>query len=289
MPTFLAPHKSGAHRTAAIALYRALLKQSTKLPHQQHHPEIYNLIRRRFRDQKFNTSAKQLKVYFTAGYEAVDVLDGAVRGGREELGRVRGLVEAAREVEGRRREGMRVKEVEGKEKGYHKGEVIVNREKIDLLSRPLPKEKLTGQRKVPVLVDAGSIPILRLTKPQPRSLSLYLHSRIQQRQRRHDHRHYLEDLHMLAREEDRWDGLVGGKEEGVWWSWEVQRALGEVQGKLQAERERNREWAERLQGVVDREREAMEWERGVEERVKMERRKMRKVEKIRRKCGAADG
>ncbi|KAK4506445.1 hypothetical protein PRZ48_000177 [Zasmidium cellare] len=292
MPTFLAPHKSGAHRLAAKSLYRALLAQTRTLPQA---PEIRAIIRSRFREQKFNTSTKRLKVCFTAGYEAIDLLDGARVGKARDLGRLKELVKSAVVVDEMRREGWELLEKRGKGKGYVKGgEAIVKREGIRLDERPLPKEKLTGERKVPVLVDAGSIPMLRFTKPQPRALSLYIHSRIKQRQRRHDLRHHLEGMLALAKEEDRWDGLTGRSEEGAWWSWEVMRALGVVQGALNEERRRNGEMAGRMQGVVDREREVWvrEWREREEGRVreregKKEREKgeekSRKREKMRKK------
>ncbi|EME87575.1 uncharacterized protein MYCFIDRAFT_191970 [Pseudocercospora fijiensis CIRAD86] len=81
MPTFVVPHRSGAHRVAAIALYRALLTQCkrTSLP-AVHGEELHNLIKNRFRGFRYDTSHRHQKVAFEAGYEAVDYLDAAVNG-----------------------------------------------------------------------------------------------------------------------------------------------------------------------------------------------------------------
>lgn len=267
MPPYLAPHKSGAHRTAALALYRALLSQARLLPlEQETSSRVRTIIQERFRDARFVTSARQLKLLFTAGYQGVDLLDGAVSGDEGCVGRVRGLVERARMSEPRSRQvGDEGKMDMKKERD----------ERYDVLARPLPKELLSGKRRVPVLVNANHIPTLRLTKPQPPALSGYLHSRIKQRQRRHDRRDMLEAMLGLAGEEERWDQLVGEKD-GSSWTDAVSEALSVVKGQLDWERESNRVWAERLQGVVDREREALERERAEERERKSEKKEDQK-------------
>ncbi|PIB01588.1 hypothetical protein CB0940_00733 [Cercospora beticola] len=81
MPKFVVAHKSGAHRLAAIALYRALLSQCNKLdiPAQRRY-ELNNVVRCRFAGFRHTTSHRQLKLLFEAGYEAIDHLDAAVAG-----------------------------------------------------------------------------------------------------------------------------------------------------------------------------------------------------------------
>lgn len=217
-------------------------------------------------------------MYFTAGYEAIDLLDGAVAGGGDERARIWELVESARARDVNRK-AKAAEAIRTEKKKDVEEEQSTKREKIDMMSRPLPKEKLTGKRKVPVLVDAGHIPILRFTKPQPQALSSYLTSRIKQRQRRHDRRLALEDALVLAREEDRWDGIVAqarseSREKshgGPWeplWSRMPYEALKDVNEVLQKERDQNQAWAEKLQGIVDRESEALEKEKKEEEDTK---------------------
>lgn len=81
MPTFVVPHRSGAHRLAALALYRALLTQCKRTPIPAiHGEELYNLVKNRFREFRHVTSHRQLKHMFEAGYEATDYLDAATAG-----------------------------------------------------------------------------------------------------------------------------------------------------------------------------------------------------------------
>ncbi|KAI5369601.1 Putative complex 1 LYR protein [Septoria linicola] len=93
MPQFVVAHKSGAHRLAATALYRALISQCKKLDasaacglqahhhhHHHHQQQLHNLIRCRFSAFRHTTSHRELKLLFEAGYEAVDHLDAAVAG-----------------------------------------------------------------------------------------------------------------------------------------------------------------------------------------------------------------
>lgn len=159
--------------------------------------------------------------------------------------------------------------------------------KLSLFDRPLPLEKLTGRRHVPVLFSAQKIPVLRLQKPQPENLSGYLAHRVRQRQKRHDTRHRLEDELEIARSEDRWDGILsklagsdsvaatkGGEPA---WSAAVSLARKDVERSLEEEKQKNAEMAERMQGVVDRERELYEREKVEKE----EKRKERWIEKMR--------
>lgn len=81
MPKFVIAHKSGAHRLAAIALYRALVSQCRKLDiPAERGDELHNLIKNRFSSFRHTTSHRELKLLFEAGYEAVDHLDAAVAG-----------------------------------------------------------------------------------------------------------------------------------------------------------------------------------------------------------------
>jgi hypothetical protein len=96
MPLRRAPHQSGVHRIAAIALYRALLTQCAAIPLAQPRlDEIRNIIRNRFRAQRHTVSSRHLHVYFDAGYEALDHLDAARAGIHESTAYIDALVETA--------------------------------------------------------------------------------------------------------------------------------------------------------------------------------------------------
>ncbi|KAF7185440.1 hypothetical protein HII31_13213 [Pseudocercospora fuligena] len=129
---------------------------------------------------------------------------------------------------------------------------------------PIAKEDLggTGKRHVPVLVNANGIPFLRYKKPMPANLASFINSRIEQRDRRHRLRQEMEQTLSLAHEEDKWDAIiynttgVDSREDGgdkVLWRHSAQSGLRQVTERLQAEKEKNRIHAEKMQAIVDRE------------------------------------
>ncbi|CAK3953622.1 Hypothetical predicted protein [Lecanosticta acicola] len=277
MPSPLAPHKSGVHRVAAIALFRALLQQcrAVKLPDQTK-DDLQNVIRNRFKSQRHVTSHRQLKINFAAGYEAIDHLDAAVAGNEESQGYLISLLATAPESAKRtpRNKAWEKKERDDKRKERMRAaREERERNKLDLFSRPLPLEKLSGQRrKVPVLFGANHIPVLRLKKPQPQNLSAFLLSRINQRQRRHDRRLELIEALKIAKQENYWDmhvyNICGvesrrssietddgpAKSAGEpRWTDTIVEGLIEVNDALDREKDKNRVMAEKMQRVVDRE------------------------------------
>ncbi|KAK3725080.1 hypothetical protein LTR37_000591 [Vermiconidia calcicola] len=289
-PIHLIPRRSGAHRIAAIALYRALLTQSRAAPFADNQRnELQNLVRNRFRQSQHVHSIRRLKVSFEAGYEGLDCLDAAVAGHEESIGYLAQLLEKA---------PLKAKAAPPSPKKVVKVEKNdgPTTPKLSVFDRPLPLSQLSGKRHVPVLFSANHIPVLRLKKPQPESLSRKIRQRIERRQKWHDQRHRLEDEREIARREDEWDTLVaeqheieksnvsvgetmrGGSPEPKWTD-AVDEGLEEVQGKLREERERNRAVAEKMQAVVDRERELFEKERQerkeVNVREKLERKKVK--------------
>ena len=179
------------------------------------------------------------------------------------------------------------------------------KERSSLFDRPLPLEKLSGKRHVPVLFNANHIPVLRLKKPQPESLSRFIRQRVKQRQARHNLRFQLYEELKIAAWEDEWDELIAehtepaeqgvslemamlgarAKTKGVeesQWTDVVEDAIWEVHGKLNEEREKNRVMAEKMQAVVDRERELFEKERALRKEVKRAERLKRREERRQR-------
>lgn len=135
-----------------------------------------------------------------------------------------------------------------------------------LAVRPYPR--VTGQRRVPVLASANGIPFLRLTKPQPASLSRVLRQKLARRMATFHARIELQNYWLpLAQQEDEWDALVSreagkgrGLGDGVRVVAEESRWVDEV---LQAREEnvevyeewlrRDRGLVRRMQAIVDRE------------------------------------
>lgn len=292
MPDLRIPRRSGAHRIAAIALYRALLTQCRATPlARNQQEELQNIVRNRFRQAQHSHSIRRLRVGFEAGYEAIDRLDAAVAGSEESKVYITSLLERAPT---KVKQAPAPKQAEKIGRADEAGGQHVDadqRPKISLFDRPLPLEKLSGKRHVPVLFNASSIPVLRLKKPQPETLSRFIRLRVEQRQKWHDLRHRLDEDVQLAAQEDEWDdivsplvkreqtlidaGLARQCEEPTWQDY-VYKAQREVQGKINDEKVRNRIMAEKMQGVVDRERELFESE-------KVARKESRRQERLQRR------
>ncbi|KAM3418960.1 hypothetical protein BST61_g4917 [Cercospora zeina] len=365
MPKFVVAHKSGAHRTAAIALYRALLSQCNKLeiPAQRRH-ELSNVIRCRFAGFRHTTSHRQLKLLFEAGYEAVDHLDAAVAGDGGSKQYVLDLLQrapknvknghfvtrrsiseeyndpfacnaesmqldgsaAAKDVAradsraevvlverniglGPSPEGsLEVDETKppisryifdstalGNTESplsfkYRPGDATISPPtSFSILGRATSRERLggSGRRHIPKVFSANCIPVLRMKKPQPLALTMYLSSRIKQRQKRHDLRSQLQEQVAVAAQEDEWDNILqtyaGLRRDDSHtrkasqaslqqsrWDLEVKRSLGQVHAYLNKERVKNRHMAEKMYAVVDREESMAEQERQEDERRRTE-------------------
>ncbi|KAF2211436.1 hypothetical protein CERZMDRAFT_68576 [Cercospora zeae-maydis SCOH1-5] len=278
MPKFVVAHKSGAHRIAAIALFRALLSQCNKLElpaHRRH--ELSNVIRCRFAGFRHTTSHRQLKLLFEAGYEAVDHLDAAVAGDRASERYVLDLLQRA------------PRNVKNGPLYRSEDAATCPPTTLPFLEHATPRERLggSGQRHVPKIFSANCIPVLRMKKPQPLALTMYLDSRIKQRQKRHDLRNQLQEQVAIAAQEEEWDDILQtcagiGRDDARTsepsrvspqqsrWDWEVQRALGQVHAYLNEEKAKNRRMAEKMYAVIGREESMAEQERQEDERRRRE-------------------
>lgn len=296
MPRFLLPRRSSAHRIAAIALYRALLTQCRALAsleaHQRH--ELQNIVRNRFKQARFTHSLKWLQLDFEAGYEAIDHLDAAVACREESRSYILDLLRRAPEKAKQNPHVVLTKRQQKalKKCGCHEeNDAQEKREQSSrpsILERPLPLEKLSGRRHVPVLFNAQGVPVLRIKKPQPQSLSSYINDKLKRKQKRNDTRHRLDAEFELAYAEDAWDDIITSEyvRMDTWqgqglsadtalreprWKEAVDDARRENLNKVNAERRKNREMAERMQDIVDRERELYEKEKVERVRAKKQR------------------
>ncbi|KAK3070217.1 hypothetical protein LTR53_010838 [Teratosphaeriaceae sp. CCFEE 6253] len=262
------------HRCAGIALFRALLSQCAALPHLESHQrnELQNIARNRFKQARHEQSARRLRLLFEAGYEAIDHLDAAVAGDEKSQNYVAELL---------RKAPARVKQAPSiifdddvmheLKRRVHERPEAHKKPSDALFARPLLLSQLSGKRHVPVLYNAQGIPVLRLSKPQPESLSGYINHRVQRKQKRHDTRQRLDVEGDLAWREDEWDGILaeqtgvvdgsGEKARERGWGHEIGAAKREVFKKLEEDSERNRVMAEKMQAVVDREEEQARVER----------------------------
>lgn len=277
MPNLRVPSQSGAHRIAAIALYRALLTQCRAVPLESaQREELQNIVRNRFKQARHSHSTQRLKISFEAGYEAIDHLDASVAGNEESTRYVSELLQRApaktRLPPPPSHELLKaLKRVHAANEAREPAQP-----KISILDRPRPLEQLSGRRHVPVLFNANHIPVLRIKKPQPLSLSRFIRQRVLQRQNRHDRRWRLSSEKELAKHEDEWDRLVANEVRAIesrrlmqsgagssamskahepTWSSAISTAAREVQQQIDGEREKNGAMAEKMQAIVDKEKE----------------------------------
>ena len=285
MPLSQISRRSGAHRTAALALYRALLAKCRALsPADEERSELRNVVRNRFKHTQYVESARRLRVSFDAGYEAIDLLDAAVAGNEESRSYIVSLLERAPAKIKQAPEPKPIATDHKRTTASSESSELGKKPGLSLFDRPLPLEKLSGRRHVPVLFNANHIPVLRIKKPQPENLSRFIRQRITQRQEWHNRRQRLSEERALASREDEWDRLMepygvqsidkpirSGSREPKWVN-AVDRATEEVQGLLEKERLKNKEMAEKMQAVVDREKVLFEQERAERKELKMQER-----------------
>lgn len=262
---FRPPWHLQEHRVAAIALFRALLTQCRAPAYTaQQRLELQNVVRTRFRDARRSQSHRQLRVSFEAGYEAIDHLDAAATGNVQSKDYIVALLDRAPErVKRPSRDVSSFTNNQIQAVDAQSGTRRQQDSKPSLFDRPLPLDRLSGKRHVPVLFSANGIPVLRVKKPQPQSLSGMIRNRVKQRQNRQDLRWSLtEDLDVAATE-DQWEELVaenndqekelGGRQQESKWVDQTKLAIRDVSRRLFEEREKNRLMAVKMQGVVDRE------------------------------------
>jgi len=244
--------------------------------------ELQNIVRNRFKQARHSHSTQRLKISFEAGYEAIDHLDASVAGNEESTRYVSELLQRApaktKLPPPPSHELLRaLKRVQAANEAREPAQP-----KISILDRPRPLEQLSGRRHVPVLFNANHIPVLRIKKPQPPSLSRLIRQRVLQRQSRHDRRWRLSSEKELAKHEDEWDRLVADEVRAIesqtlmqsgagssampkarepTWTSAISTAVREVQHQIDGEREKNRAMAEKMQAIVDKEKELHEAER----------------------------
>ncbi|KAB8201626.1 Complex1LYR-like protein [Aspergillus parasiticus SU-1] len=254
------PRKSGVHRFACLALYRALLRQCAKLPNTA--PELSTckpLIQQKFQRYKKLQSPSQTVNALKAGYEALDLLHSASQGNQRNTNRIVELISDIRSI--KQKESALQRELSKKEpkplsrkqqrtKESRRLQDQTARRHPDatsILSRPRPV--VSGKRRVPVLVNARGVPFLRIKKPQPKNLSGVIRSKLENRWSRIERRDRLDRELLFANDEDNWDALTTGPESDTW-AKGVKDALGTLNQQLHDSDKKNMELAEAMWKVV---------------------------------------
>ncbi|KAF2088978.1 hypothetical protein K490DRAFT_14505, partial [Saccharata proteae CBS 121410] len=258
MPRFVVPKRSGAHRVASIALYRALLSQCSRVPlPEEARTVLGNITRNKFRRNRDLNSTRLLKYAFIAGYKTLSLLDNAVAGDAGSTSRIAQLLAATPDHLRRspKKTGPKKNRAQSKE-------ACRPPDRKELDARPRPLEELSGVRHVPKIYSANMIPVLRFSKPQPRSISRIINNKVDQRQRRID---LIDELQNHGFEmgswEDDWDDLLEemhgvpneDDERGEGWTYEMRASVKTLYADIRSAKEQNRRFAKKMQTIIDQE------------------------------------
>ncbi|KAL7941211.1 hypothetical protein V8C42DRAFT_335646 [Trichoderma barbatum] len=174
--TFIAARNS-RHRTAALALYRALLRTASLVPVAQDVAQkpIAQIVRRRFEKNSGYTSFRLIYAAMAAGYKFLNLLSKAQTPNSPEHIQIMQHLQSVRDTAAASRaiphppqykpvlppEPLLINTAKANEAPKYTSNIL-----------PRPKESLTGPRKVPsVSASADGQPFVRLKKPQPHALS----------------------------------------------------------------------------------------------------------------------
>ncbi|PTB65612.1 hypothetical protein BBK36DRAFT_163523 [Trichoderma citrinoviride] len=174
--TFIAARNS-RHRTAALALYRALIRTASRIPLAENAPKhpIVKIVRKRFSKNTAYTSYRLIYAAMAAGYKFLNLLTKAQTPNSPEHSQVLNHLQSVRNTAALSRTKPHPKQYKPTPPPEP---LLINVAKeneppkytSNILPRPI--ESLKGPRKVPsVSATAEGQPFVRLRKPQPHTLS----------------------------------------------------------------------------------------------------------------------
>ncbi|CAL8583841.1 hypothetical protein XPA_009457 [Xanthoria parietina] len=279
------PSKSGVHKAACLALFRALLRRgrNTLPPEPSNHFQQH--VNEAFRTNAKIQNQKAIRVALTAGYGVLDDL------ATHKLHVLKQLAEAAapKKVTQLQSDRRRASDGSSEQGSSHPKPQLFDKGRrsphpaakpvLDGLPPPLPGHR----RRVPTMINANHIPFLRFKKPQSPFLSHMIRKKTEEREKRIARTQRLEKLLPLAEDEDRWDDIVrkihgiSSKDDGTTWAWATEEALMHVRRVHKDNTMRRMHIAQRMFDIMD-------GERKLAEREKLERRDRRhQAYKARRK------
>ncbi|KAI4164041.1 MAG: hypothetical protein LQ342_002276 [Letrouitia transgressa] len=278
MPRFFIARKSGVHRVACFALYRALLSANNNAI-------LQNQIRKRFRKCIKIQSPRDIVAALTFGYETLHKL---LTKPEDVLTRISAL-QASKEPEHKQKPRpsslsqpkpqYQVSEPPNVQSSSTPYEKIGDPRRVwphpaatPLLSSndPLPVPP-NCRRRIPYLVHAGGIPMLRFKKPQSPFLSHMIRRKILAREKRVDRIQTLDLALATTSQEDEWDRLL----------WEIcglPQWDRDVKWKEVVEQELQKMWrvhweiGERRKNIVKKMEEVIDREKGLVEKEKKKKR-----------------
>ncbi|KAL7954339.1 hypothetical protein V8C34DRAFT_22337 [Trichoderma compactum] len=174
--TFIAARNS-RHRTAALALYRALIRTASRIPVAQDVAQkpISQIVRRRFDKNSGYTSFRLVYAAMAAGYKFLNLLTKAQTPNSPEHTQIMQHLQSVRDTAAASRaiphppqykpvlppEPLLINTAKANDPPKYTSNIL-----------PRPKDSLTGPRKVPsVSATADGQPFVRLKKPQPHAMS----------------------------------------------------------------------------------------------------------------------
>ncbi|KAI5285335.1 hypothetical protein KEM52_002489, partial [Ascosphaera acerosa] len=268
------------------ALYRALLRRCGTLRRTGTEPaNLIGLAQQQFRKLRHLDSPTRIANAFKAGREALDLLHDCVDGSQPSRIQLHTLLQSSAALASnlqtqRQAQAATYRPTDSQDVGKRQQRRAEGRarRRPDALrghpgTQPLtavrPWARVSGRRRVPVLVNARGLPFLRIKKPQPPALSRALRSYLDNRWKRVERRDRLEEEMLQADAEDRWDEIVRAAmghnetpaERECTWKLATQQALNAVNALvLKHDREAGKR-AEAMFDVVLRERELAKQER----------------------------
>ncbi|KAI4208194.1 MAG: hypothetical protein LQ349_009756 [Xanthoria aureola] len=279
------PSRSGVHKAACFALFRALLRRGRNTLAPEPSNQFQQHVNEAFRTNAKIQNQRAIRVALTAGYGVLDDL--ATR----KLQVLKQLAEAAAPKKVTQLQSDRRRASDGpseQESSHPKSQLIDNgrrsphpaaRPMLDGLPPPLPGYR----RRVPTMINANHIPFLRFKKPQSPFLSHMIRKKTEEREKRITRTQRLEKLLPLAEDEDRWDDIVkeihgiSSNDRGTSWAWATEEALMHVRSVHKNNTMRRMHIAHRMFDIMD-------GEKKLAEREKLERRDRRhQAYKARRK------
>ena len=246
-PRHFIPHRSGVHRFACFALYRALLRASgplsslRPLPKEVKRPTTtpnrLRIIAAFHRNAKLQSTTRIVK-QLQRGYDLLpalrsgtipqdDVSIGPKTYTRSPPSKKRLVTITTPASETPSKDAASPSPIAQSPNTETSKQSTNPNLPLSLQHRPLPLSALSNRksphRKVPVFVDGNGIPFLRLKKPQPKALSHRIRKQISWYQQRWSSIHDLENqLNTQIKSEDRWEELLideagyRGDEAGTW-------------------------------------------------------------------------
>ncbi|KAL9604545.1 MAG: hypothetical protein Q9219_000510 [cf. Caloplaca sp. 3 TL-2023] len=203
--------KSGVHRVACFALYRALLRRGRAVLPNEHGKALEKHIKKAFRTNAKVRSLADIRAAFDSGYstlEDLSIKDSRIveqltaqsflssDGERPNIQKKKTPILAERAESEQPRHPPRD---DGRRWPFRNAKPVLN---------GLPSPPTGKRRRVPTLVNANHIPFLRFKKPQSPYLSYIIRTKNVEREKRIAKIQSLEEQLFVAEEEDEWDRIL---------------------------------------------------------------------------------